>query len=128
MAEVFIGEAALFRAEQKGDAAPDEALADKGSGLLEALDGVLQFAGADGSGSDDEGAVGDGFGEGLEFLRAGEKRRGSDGGTGFAESYFVGVYNAEVEEAEVAHGAGGGSDVEGIARVDEDDAEAVELG
>jgi aldose 1-epimerase len=33
-----------------------------------------------------------------------------------------------VEEAEVAHGAGGGANVERIARVDEDDAQVIELG
>jgi hypothetical protein len=33
-----------------------------------------------------------------------------------------------MEEAKVAHGAGGGADVERIARVDEDDAQVVELG
>jgi hypothetical protein len=33
-----------------------------------------------------------------------------------------------MEEAEVAHSAGGGANVERIARVDEDDAQVIELG
>jgi hypothetical protein len=33
-----------------------------------------------------------------------------------------------LEEAEVAHGAGGGADVEWVARIDEDDAQVIELG
>jgi hypothetical protein len=33
-----------------------------------------------------------------------------------------------MEEAEIAHGAGGGTDVERIARIDEDDAQVIELG
>lgn len=33
-----------------------------------------------------------------------------------------------MEETEVAHGAGGRADVERVARIDEDDAQAVELG
>jgi len=35
---------------------------------------------------------------------------------------FIRVHHAKMEESEVAHGAGGGADVEGIARTDEDDA------
>jgi hypothetical protein len=33
-----------------------------------------------------------------------------------------------MKEAKVAHGAGGGANVERIARVDEDDAQIIELG
>jgi hypothetical protein len=128
VAEVFVGEAALFGAEEEGDAAGGEALADQRSSLLEALDGVLQFAVADGGGADDEGAVRDGFGEGGEFFGGGEDGGSADGGAGFTKSQFVWIDHAEVEETEVAHGAGGGADVERIARVDEDDAQAVEFG
>lgn len=128
MAEVFVGEAALFGAEEKGDAAGGEALANQRSGLLEALDGMLHFTVADGCGANDEGAVRDGFGDGGEFFGGGENRGSADGGARFAEGQFVGIHDAEVEEAEVAHGASGCADIERIARVDEDDAEAVGLG
>jgi hypothetical protein len=128
VAEVFVGEAALLGAEQKGDPAPGEALADEGRGLFEAFDRVLQLALADGGGANDEAAVRDGFSHTLELLGAGEEGRGSDGGTCFAEGQVVGGYDAKVEEAEVAHGAGGGADIERVARGDEDDTQAVEFG
>ena len=83
---------------------------------------------ADGGGSDDKRAVRDGFGEGLEFFGAGEKRRGANRGTCLAERQLIRVDHANMEEAEVAHGPGGGTDVKGIARTDEYDAQAVEFG
>ena len=128
MAEIFVGKTAFFRTEQEGDTACGEALADKTRGMFGAFDEVLQFAAADGGGSNNEAAVRDGLGHGLELRGAGEKRRGSDGGTRLAEGQVVGVHDAKVEESEVAHGASGGAEVERVARGDEDDAQTVEFG
>ena len=128
VADVLIGEAALFRTKEKGDAAAPEALADEARGFVEAPDGVPQFAAADGGGSDDEGAVCDGVGHGLEFLGAGEQRRSSDSGTRFAKRQLERIHHPEMKEAEIAHGAGGGADVQRVARIHEDDAQVVELG
>ncbi len=128
VADVLIGEAALFRTKEKGDAAATEALADEARGFVEAPDGVPQFAAADGGGSDDEGAVCDGVGHGLEPLGAGEQRRSSDSGTRFAKRQLERIHHAEMKEAEIAHGAGGGADVQRVARIHEDDAQAVEFG
>ena len=83
---------------------------------------------ADSGCSDDERAVRDGFGNGLEFFGAGEQRRGADGGTRLAECQLIRVHHAKMEESEVAHGTRGGADVEGIARTDEYYAQAVEFG
>jgi hypothetical protein len=127
VAEVVVGEAALFGAEEEGDTACSKAFAEEGRGLLEAFHGVLRFAAAEGGGADDEGAVSEGFGKGFEFFGAGKNRGGAYGGTGFAKGKFVGVDDAKMEEAEIAHGAGCSADVERVARSDEDDAEAVEL-
>ena len=96
--------------------------------MLEAFDGVLQVAAANGSGANDESAVRDGFGETLELFGSSEKRRGAHSGVCFTKSQFVWIQDAKVEEAKVAHGAGGGADVKRIARVDEDDAQVIELG
>ena len=96
--------------------------------MLEALNEVLRFAAANGGGADDESAVRNGFGNSLELFGASEKRRGAHGRACFTKSQFVGIDDAKVEEAEVAHGAGGGANVERIARVDEDDAQVIELG
>ena len=83
---------------------------------------------ADGGGSDDQCAIRYGFGDSLELFGEGEQRRGADGGTRLAKSQFIWVHHAKMEESEIAHGAGGGADVEGIARTDEDDAQAVGFG
>ena len=82
---------------------------------------------ADSGGSDDESAVRDGFGDGLELLGASEQRCGADCGTRFAKSQLIGIYHTKMEEAEVAHRPGGGADVEGIAGTDKYDAQAVEF-
>ena len=96
--------------------------------MFEAFDGVLRVAAANGGGADDESAVRDGFGNSLELFGAGEKRRGTHGRACFTKGQFVWIHDAKMEEAEVAHGAGGGANVERIARVDEDDAQVIELG
>jgi len=96
--------------------------------LLEAPDGMLQLAEADGGGSDDERAVCDGFAERLELFCPGEQRRGANRGTRFAKRQLIRVHHAKMEESEVAHGAGCRADVKGIARADEYDAQAVEVG
>jgi len=96
--------------------------------LLEAFDGVLRIAAAHGGGADDERAVRDSFGNRLELFGAGEKRRGAHSGACFTKGQFVWIHDAKMEEAEVAHGAGGGANIERIARVDEDDAQVIELG
>ena len=88
---------------------------------------MLQLTKADGGGSDDECAIRYGFGDSLELFSTGEQRRGADGGTRLPKSQFIRVHDAKMEESEVAHGAGGSADVEGIARTDEDDAQAAEF-
>jgi len=74
VAEVFIRKTALLRTEKKGDAAAGQMLAEEKGGLNEAVDRVLQLTLADGGGSDDECAILDGFGEGLEHFGLGEQR------------------------------------------------------
>lgn len=128
MAEVFVRKAALFGAEQESDTAGGEALAEERRGLLEAFDRMLWIAAADGGGADDEGAIRNCFSESLEFLSAGKQRRSAHGGARFPKCQLVGIYDAEMEEAKVAHGASGGADVERIARADEYDAQVIELG
>ncbi len=58
----------------------------------------------------------------------GKQRRGADSGTRLAKSQFVGIDDTKVEEAEVAHGAGRGTDVERIARSDKNNPQAVGFG
>jgi hypothetical protein len=96
--------------------------------LLQAANRVLRLAAADGGGADNESAIRDGFGDGFELRGLCKQRLSADGGTRFAEGQFVGIHDAQMEEAEVAHRASGGANVERIARVDENDVQMVELG
>ncbi len=57
-----------------------------------------------------------------------EEGFGSYGGFGFAPVGLVGRDDGEMREAEVGHGPRRRSDIEGIARGDEDDFDAVALG
>jgi len=122
MAEVFVRKTTLLGTEKKGDAASSEMLAEWTGGLTEATDRVLRLAAADGGGTDNEGAIRNGFGNGFEFFGAGEQRLCSDGGTCFAERQFVRVHHAKMGKTEVTHGAGSSADIERIARLDEDNA------
>jgi hypothetical protein len=101
---------------------------DQARSLLKAANRVLRLATAYGGSSDDEVAVRDGLGHGLEFFGAGEQRLRADGGMRFTESQFVRVHHAKMRESEVAHRTSGGADVQRIARLDEDDAQVVEFG
>ena len=89
---------------------------------------MLQDAAADGRRAHDERAIRDGFAEVPILFRGGEKRRGANRRAGFAKREFIGIYDPEMAEAEVAHRARGGADVEGISRVYQHNAQAFELG
>src|ERR1700731_2844401 len=102
-------------------------LADDRSARLQALKRVLQVAMADRGGSNDGGTIGDGFGDGSEFLGIRENVRSSDCGTGIFKSNFIGIHDPQMEEAEVAHGAGSCTDIEGIARVYKYDTKIIEF-
>jgi len=128
VAEVFIGEATLLRTEKKGNKATGKVLVEVTCGLVQAADRMLQLPKAYGSGSHNEGAILDGFRDGLELSCSGQQRRGADGGTGLAKGQFVGIHDAQVEKAEVAHGARGGADVERVARGDKNDPQPVGFG
>jgi hypothetical protein len=129
VAEIIVGEAGFFGAEEERDAIgagaagafavwllernflAREALEDEARAGFESAELMMQFAAACCGGADYEGAVSDSFGDGGELLGAGENRRGSDGGNGFAIGGVVGIYQAQARAAEIAHGAGGGADI-----------------
>jgi len=105
---------------------------DEGGDLLEGEEGLFDFALADGGGGDDEGAVGDGGGEGVVAAGVAHDFACGYGGwvvglQGIELGGFEGgrevVDDAEVGEAEVLHGAGCGTDVGGVARAYENDGE-----
>jgi len=127
MAEVFVGEADFFRAEEQGDATGSEALANEARAFLQAMNRLLRSARADGAGSHDESTIGHSFGHGFEFLRVGKHRRSANGGAGFAKRRIVRIDHAEVRKPEVTHGPSAGPNVERIARSHQNHAKAVEF-
>jgi hypothetical protein len=128
VAEVSIRKPALFGTEEQSDAAAGQMLLHDARGLFEPANGVLRLATANSGGTDHKGAIRDGFGDRFEFSGAGKQRFRADGGTRFAERKFVRVHDAKMQKAEIAHSACGGPDIEGIARLDEDDAQMIEFG
>jgi len=96
VAEVFIRESSLLRTEKKSNGTRRKAFADEGSGLLKAPDGVLQLTLADGGGSNNERAVRDRFGDGLELFSAREQRSRTDGGARLAKRQLIGVHHAKM--------------------------------
>ena len=127
IAERFIREANFFGAEYERDGTGSELLEDDPRAFLQSPDGMVQFPVADGSGAHDQRTIGHGFGNGLEFFRACEHGGGAHGGARFAERDLVGIYDAQAKETEIAHGAGGGADIERVARAYQDDAQGVEF-
>jgi len=128
VAEIFIRKAALLGTEKQGGAAAGEMRAQDTGRLLGAADRMLQLTLANGSGSDDQGAIRDGFGDGLELFGTGKQRLGANRGARLAKGQLKGVHHAKMEKAEVAHSAGGGPYVERIARGDKNDTQAVGFG
>ena len=122
MGEVVVGKAAFFRAKEKSDVRRAKALFDKARGGLQAMNRMLRLAARGRGGADDERTIGNRFRNRREFAGAGEQIGSSNGGNGGAEGNFVGIYDAQVEAAKIAHGAGSRSDVQGIARGHQDDA------
>jgi hypothetical protein len=130
--EIVAGQAVLFRAEEEGNAADGglsgEGLFDQPAGFGQIENRLLGFAAVERAGAEDEGAVGDGFGEGLVDFGVAEQAGRADGGLGLHPIDGEGSDDAEALEAEVGHGAGGCADVHGIAWGDEDYVNAVALG
>src|SRR5947209_20090298 len=96
-------------------------------GLFEGLDGLRKDTWPHRRGSYYQRTIGQGIGQVFKFLGAGKERRGSDGGTRFAEGYGIRINDAQVSETEIAHDASHGADIQGIARRDKNHHQVVEL-
>ena len=73
---------------------------------------MMQFAAACCGGADDESAIGYGFGDGGELLGIGENwARRRPRKDCFAVGGIVGIHQAQMSAAEIAHGARGCADV-----------------
>src|SRR5271154_4762984 len=82
---------------------------------------------ADRSSSDHQRTIGNGFSQRLEFFRAGQNFRRSHGRACSFKRHIVGIHYPQMAKSKVAHRSSGRADVEGIARVHEDDAQTIEF-
>jgi hypothetical protein len=124
---VFVRQAEFFRSEQQSTGASGEMSTNDRSTSLQALEGMLQIAMSDGSGSDYKRTIGNRFRHSFEFFSTGQHGSGPHGGTCALKGHVVGIDHSQMVKSEVAHRPGGGADVEGIARVDQDDTQTVEF-
>ena len=89
---------------------------------------MLQVAVSGYGGADDQFAIFDSLGDLVVLFGFGQQAGGADGRLRFAKCGFVGIHDAQAHDSKIAHGAGGGSDVERVARGYQHYAETVELG
>ena len=125
--EVVEGEAVVLGAEHDGDGGGRGGGEEVGRPFAGRL-GVVAVESAAVGGAGDEGAVGDGFGEGVEHLAVVEDASGVAGhGGGILHVHALArVDEGQLREAHVHHGAADGADVAAVDGVDEDDADVVE--
>ena len=78
-------------------------------------------------GSDHERAIGNRFGYSFEFSCAGQQIGGAYGGASILKCHIVGVHHPQVKKPKIAHRPSSGADIEGVARVYQDNAQAIEF-
>src|ERR1022692_4767007 len=82
---------------------------------------------ADRRSSHHERAVGDGLGDSSVLFGAGQYGRSDDSGTSALKCHIVRVHHSQMLKSKVAHCPSGGTDVERVARVHQDNAQMVEF-
>lgn len=139
--EVVGGEAVLFRAEDERDARwrifcgrfgwlgwlGGENGAQEGGSFRHGDDALLRPTAVERAGADDQRAVSDSLGKRVADAGAAQEIGRSDGGFCLGPVDGKGRDDGQVGKVEVGHGACGGTDVERVARRDEDDADAIGL-
>ena len=91
--------------------------ADEWRGRIEPVQGMLKIAMADCRRSYHEFAIANRFAEGREFFRAGQHFAGLYRRTGALECHFVRIYQAQMADSEVAHGACNRADIQRVAHI-----------
>ena len=128
MAHVLIGKPEFLRAEQQSARTGCKMRAHDGSTNVKSMERMLEIAMSDRGGSYNERAVGNRFGHSFVFFGAGQNLGCVHGGARAFKCHIVGVHDPEMAESKVAHRPCGGAYVEGIASIDEDDAQLIEFG
>jgi len=127
--EVVAGEAALLGAEDESDSASACDLAvNNRHEVRQSHNGLRGLAARAGSGSDDERTRGDCRLKGFRVARGLENAASLNGGFCFAPVVFIRCDDGEMCEAEVGHGSRRRTDIERIARRNENGVEAMALG
>jgi len=88
---------------------------------------MLQVAMADGGGSDHQRAIGNRLGYSFVLFSSGQHLRGAHGGTRALKCHIIRIHYPEMLKSKVAHRPSSRADVEGIARVHQDDAQTIEF-
>ena len=83
--------------------------------------GMLKLASGGHGRADHQGAVGDGFGQRRVLPGRGEHVARMNRRAGFAERHVVRIHQAQLGEAEVAHGSRRGADVQRVPRRHQND-------
>ena len=126
--EVPAREAVLLRAEDQSHAAAAGKFGfDARPQIRQRDDRLLGCAAVEGAGADDQRRAGDGLGQGRRDSGALKEVFGADGRARLAPVGLVGSDDSKPRKAEVGHSPRRRSYIEGIARGDEDDLEAVAL-
>jgi hypothetical protein len=128
MRKICLCEAVFFRAEDKGDAAAaGDFPLDEWGNIWQGNEWLVGLAVLERACAHDEGAIGYGICERLCVARALEQIFGVDCGLCLAPIRLIRSDDGHAGEAEVGHGSRGRSYIEGIARRDEDDFNAIAL-
>jgi hypothetical protein len=115
---VFVRQTEFLRAEEQRYWGHSKSLGDESASVFQTAQGMLQHTGSDGRSTHYQRAIGHGFGDGGIFAGFFEYGMRLHCGAGFQEGNVVRIHQTKFGESEIAHGAGGGSDIEGIARGD----------
>src|SRR5580700_11319075 len=127
MAHILIREPEFLGTKQKRNRRGRQLLRDQAAAVFESPQRMFQSARAYGSCTDDHAAIGDGVGYRGIFAGVCQDLLRFHRGSGLAERHLVRIYQPEFGESEITHGARGGSDVQGIPRSDQHDAEGIHL-
>src|SRR5581483_8211172 len=127
IAHIVVGEPILLRAEQEGHFLRWKPLPNYSGCNRQGPQGMLQVAIARGRRPHNQVAIGYSTRDTLVLHCILQQSRRSHGRASFPKSDVVRVYNPQLEETKVAHGASRRPNVQGIAARNQNDAEMIEL-
>ena len=125
--KIIAGEAMFLGSKEQGCARLGKMGVEDGGCLGKKQKGLVGFTMVASTGPGNKCAVRQCFGEGCSLAGVLQQFGGADGGARFAPVGLIRRDHGETGKAEVGHSASSRADIEGIARRDKDDFEAVAL-